>query len=351
MLVRVAKRGRKRGLGFCGISQRPANVKKDVITQCDWLCWHRLTWDNDTSVVRRVMDGEAADTVQNLDDGEGIVVTDWDGERRRVQVRRKETFDAGATPGLGGVDRPELKSIGEGLLDDLQDISERQREREDRVARLERKLEQRNERITELETELDKAKDLSDMAEQFTQALAGDNGAASDIDRRESTASERCHQRETLEDDDRTDEGASKANEDESAERANRTNHAERTETEAQGEDASGSYANLLNAEIIHHQIQQAEAHSRASPEYAKGIIATLLDEDGPVKHSAILTRLDISTTEEVSTAATTLESMHIIEKEHTDEGLMVNLSRNGIRTVRAATIQRDRTRELAEEL
>ena len=103
MLIRVAKRGRKRGLGFCGISQRPANVKKDVITQCDWLCWHRLTWDNDTSVVRRVLDGDAATAVQSLDDGEAILVTDWDGSRRRVQVRRKETFDAGATPGLGGV--------------------------------------------------------------------------------------------------------------------------------------------------------------------------------------------------------------------------------------------------------
>jgi DNA helicase HerA-like ATPase len=50
MLIKIGKRGRKHGLGICGISQRPADVKKDFITQCDWLLWHRLTWNNDTKV-------------------------------------------------------------------------------------------------------------------------------------------------------------------------------------------------------------------------------------------------------------------------------------------------------------
>lgn len=34
-LIKIAKRGRKRGLGLAGMSQRPADVKKDFITQCD----------------------------------------------------------------------------------------------------------------------------------------------------------------------------------------------------------------------------------------------------------------------------------------------------------------------------
>jgi len=51
MLIKIGKRGRKHGLGMVGISQRPADVKKDYITQCDWLVWHRLTWNNDTKVV------------------------------------------------------------------------------------------------------------------------------------------------------------------------------------------------------------------------------------------------------------------------------------------------------------
>ncbi len=61
MLIKIGKRGRKHGLGIVGISQRPADVKKDYITQCDWLVWHRLTWNNDTKVVGRILDNKYAD--------------------------------------------------------------------------------------------------------------------------------------------------------------------------------------------------------------------------------------------------------------------------------------------------
>ncbi len=98
MLIKIGKRGRKHGLGIVGISQRPADVKKDFITQCDWLVWHRLTWNNDTKVVRRILDGEYATAVEDLDDGEGFLMTDWGEDVRRVQFQRKQTFDAGATP-------------------------------------------------------------------------------------------------------------------------------------------------------------------------------------------------------------------------------------------------------------
>ncbi|WP_247729137.1 helicase HerA domain-containing protein [Halovivax limisalsi] len=100
MLVRVAKRGRKRGLGIVAMSQRPAAVAKDYITQCDWLVWHRLTWENDTKVAGRILGGDAAESVQSLDDGEALVMTDWDEKLSRVQFRRKKTVDKGSTPTL-----------------------------------------------------------------------------------------------------------------------------------------------------------------------------------------------------------------------------------------------------------
>jgi len=115
-LVRVAKRGRKRGLGMCALSQRPASVSKDYITQCDWLVWHRLTWENDTAVVSRILGDDAADDVRDLADGEAIVQTDWDGEVRHVRFRRKRTFDAGATPDLDDIERPDLKSVDDDLI-------------------------------------------------------------------------------------------------------------------------------------------------------------------------------------------------------------------------------------------
>ncbi|MFB6081623.1 MAG: ATP-binding protein [Halanaeroarchaeum sp.] len=107
-LIRVAKRGRKRGLGLTGMSQRPAAVDKDFITQCDWLVWHRLTWKNDTQVVKSILGSEKAKEVQELATGEAIMMTDWDEMVRRVQFRRKRTYDAADTPSLAPENRPDL---------------------------------------------------------------------------------------------------------------------------------------------------------------------------------------------------------------------------------------------------
>ncbi|QSG06780.1 helicase HerA domain-containing protein [Halapricum desulfuricans] len=171
MLIKIGKRGRKHGLGVVGISQRPADVKKDYITQCDWLVWHRLTWNNDTKVVRRVLDGEYADAVEDLDDGEAFLMTDWSESIRRVQFHRKQTFDAGATPGLDDFERPELKSVSDDLVSELQAISEEERQREDTIAELREELDKKNSRIAELERELQDARDLSRMADQFVDAM------------------------------------------------------------------------------------------------------------------------------------------------------------------------------------
>jgi len=116
MLIQVAKRGRKHGLGFVGVSQRPASVDKDFITQCDWIVWHRLTWKNDTDVVSTILGNDAADTVEDLDPGEGLLMTDWDEQVRDVQVRKKRTFDAGATPGFDDFEPPELIPVNPAIL-------------------------------------------------------------------------------------------------------------------------------------------------------------------------------------------------------------------------------------------
>src|SRR6056297_902704 len=173
MLIKIGKRGRKHGLGMVGISQRPADVKKDYITQCDWLVWHRLTWNNDTKVVRRVLDGEYAEAVESLDDGEAFMMNDWAEHVQRVQFHRKQTFDAGATPGLEDFERPELKSVSEDLVSELTEISEEKQATESRIKELREELDKKNSRIAELETELQDARDLQRMAEQFTDALLG----------------------------------------------------------------------------------------------------------------------------------------------------------------------------------
>ncbi|MFC6725480.1 helicase HerA domain-containing protein, partial [Halobium palmae] len=173
MLIKIGKRGRKHGLGIVGISQRPADVKKDYITQCDWLCWHRLTWNNDTKVVGRILGSEYADAIEDMGNGEAFLMTDWAESIRRVQFHRKETFDAGATPGLDDFERPELKSVSGDLVSELSDISDEKARRESEVADLRQELDKKRAKIDQLERELAEAKDLKRMADKFSQALLG----------------------------------------------------------------------------------------------------------------------------------------------------------------------------------
>lgn len=121
LLLRVAKRGRKRGLGLCGLSQRPSAVDKDFITQCDWLVWHRLTWETDLGVVESILGSDIANEIPELRDGEAYLMTDWDESIERVQFRQKTTFDAGATPGLEGYDRPDISSLNDESATELLD--------------------------------------------------------------------------------------------------------------------------------------------------------------------------------------------------------------------------------------
>ncbi|PSQ55741.1 ATP-binding protein [Halobacteriales archaeon SW_12_67_38] len=118
LLKRIGKRGRKRGFGICGMSQRPSSVDKDFITQCDWLVWHRLTWKNDVSIAGDVLGSERADLIQGFDAGEGFLLTDWDDSVDRVRFRRKATHDAGATPGLDSYDGAAGNGATDALLSD-----------------------------------------------------------------------------------------------------------------------------------------------------------------------------------------------------------------------------------------
>ncbi len=119
LLERIAKRGRKRGLGLCGMSQRPSSVDKDFITQCDWMVWHRLTWETDVNVVRTILGADRASDVPDFEPGQGILMTDWDDTIETVQFKRKRTQDAGATPGLGNYERPDLKTVGSSLIREI----------------------------------------------------------------------------------------------------------------------------------------------------------------------------------------------------------------------------------------
>lgn len=76
---RVAKEGRKYGVGLVVISQRPSEVSRTVVSQCSNLISMRLTNGDDQSVVRRLLPdslGGFGDLLPVLDTGEALVVGD-----------------------------------------------------------------------------------------------------------------------------------------------------------------------------------------------------------------------------------------------------------------------------------
>ncbi len=117
-LIRIAKRGRKRGLGICGISQRPSAVDKDFITQCNWSVWHRFTWAADKKAVTQTLGTTYANQMETLGTGEAFMATDWDAIQR-IKLKQKETFDDGATPLSRNIIRPDFTSGQSELIDQL----------------------------------------------------------------------------------------------------------------------------------------------------------------------------------------------------------------------------------------
>ncbi|TKX75907.1 DUF87 domain-containing protein [Halorubrum sp. GN11_10-6_MGM] len=291
MLIKVGKRGRKHGLGIVGISQRPADVKKDFITQCDWLCWHRLTWDNDTKVVGRILGSKYASAVEDLGDGEAFLMTDWDESIRRIQFHRKETFDAGATPGLDDFERPELKSVSSDLVGELQSISDEEQRRESEIADLKQELEKKDRRIADLERELEEARDLSNMADQFAQALLGKAEAPYRSGGRPAPGAERL---DDARDGDGDDDGQSVLKSYDEAVAATEKNGAEADDAEAATESDSDAAADETDETELDDGPANADAPN-ADATNADATPAAPEDEAGPPSDVDPVTRDDVA--------------------------------------------------------
>ncbi|WP_233270381.1 ATP-binding protein [Chachezhania sediminis] len=76
---RIAKEGRKYGVGLVVISQRPSEVNRTVLSQCNNVMAMRLTNGDDQSVIKRLLAdslGGFGDLLPVLDIGEALVVGD-----------------------------------------------------------------------------------------------------------------------------------------------------------------------------------------------------------------------------------------------------------------------------------
>ncbi len=100
----IVRRGRGRGLGMTLITQRSAVVNKNVLTQVQTLIPMRISSPQDRDAIEAWVKyhGQSYDilsSLPSLEDGEAWI---WSphflGMTKRVQFRRRSTFDSGATP-------------------------------------------------------------------------------------------------------------------------------------------------------------------------------------------------------------------------------------------------------------
>lgn len=198
--IEIGKRGRKRGLGLIAVSQRPASVDKNFITQSDWRIWHHFDYRNDLEVAKDILGSQYSDKIEAFDTGEAILECDFiERDKTQVKFERKKTFDAGATPTLDNEKSPELKSLDEEIIEELQEISEKKRKEKSRIQELEEKLQEKEEEIESLEKDLERAREVQELGQQLTEAIkegGGDKQVADRLDSIKEEKNERIHELE-----------------------------------------------------------------------------------------------------------------------------------------------------------
>lgn len=104
---RIVRQGRSFGIGTLLIDQRPQDVSKRCITQCDTLVCHQLVHKLDRDALREWVRGydvegsgeKFLESLASLDPGEAWVWSPaWLKLFERVKVHRRTTFDSGAAP-------------------------------------------------------------------------------------------------------------------------------------------------------------------------------------------------------------------------------------------------------------
>ena len=97
---RIAKEGRKYGVSIVVVSQRPSDISRTILSQCNNFIALRLTNDTDQSVIRRLVPdqmSELTDILPLLDVGEALVLGDAVLLPTRIRLDKPEIEPASAT--------------------------------------------------------------------------------------------------------------------------------------------------------------------------------------------------------------------------------------------------------------
>lgn len=141
VLTRIALRGRKRGLGIIILSQRSAKVEKDILTQAEILFLHKVVHPTDMKVYKEILPmqpKEVGSIISGLNVGQCILF--FGNIINTIQIREQQTYHAGFTPSLNGVETPKLKEVGNDILKSIKDLTKSKRKEKSKLERFEAKI-------------------------------------------------------------------------------------------------------------------------------------------------------------------------------------------------------------------
>lgn len=165
----LVRRGRARGIGVTLITQRPAVLNKDVLTQAEVLIALGMTGVRDVAAidewVRLHADEDAAREVKRSLPGLGVGEAwiwspSWLDILQKVQIRKRRTFDSSATPKAGqkrrkplAMSEVDITALGEQIAATVE------KAKAEDPAALRRKVTSLEKRLLELQTELTEARE------------------------------------------------------------------------------------------------------------------------------------------------------------------------------------------------
>jgi len=166
----IVKRGRKKGIGCTLITQRPADLAKQVLTQCEVLVAMRIVHPRDIAAIKEWVNvhGDPAIAKTMIDSLAALPIgtawfwsPGWLGEMRQSRIRRRETFDSSATPKVGEQPKKpkaraaiDIAALGRQISDAAeQSKANDPKELKKRIAELEKQLRERPAETKTIEVE------------------------------------------------------------------------------------------------------------------------------------------------------------------------------------------------------
>ncbi len=100
-LYEISRRGRKRGIGLIVVTQRPAMVDKNVLSQCNNQFIGKLRSENDLKAVKLFFStNKERNRLPELERGQFFVMGNISSTNKLIRVRERKTRDVGFTPSI-----------------------------------------------------------------------------------------------------------------------------------------------------------------------------------------------------------------------------------------------------------